>query len=80
MSSLPCNIKEALLIEELLKKVHTFQEDAQEALEEETPNSQKLERLMEFSVSLDVDLPEIPRLKQVGSASCLVFYLAMHES
>lgn len=65
VSNLPCNIREAMLIEELLKKVHTFQEDAQEALDEETPNSEKLEQLMEFSISLDVDLPEIPRLKQV---------------
>lgn len=63
--SLPCNIKEAALIQELLRKVHTFQQDAQEALDEETPNSGKLEKLMEFSISLDVDLPEIPRLKQV---------------
>lgn len=43
-----------------------FQKDAQEALEAETPDSEKLEQLIEFSVTLDVDLPEIPKLKQVG--------------
>ena len=43
-----------------------FQAEAQEALGEETPNSSRLERLMESSASLDVDLPELPKLKQVG--------------
>lgn len=43
-----------------------FQKDAQEALEAETPDSEKLEQLIEFSVTLDVDLPEIPKLKQVS--------------
>ena len=51
--------------QDLLKKVVTFQTEAQEALDEETPDSAKLERLMEFGITLDVDLPELPRLKQV---------------
>lgn len=44
-----------------------FQADAKEALEAETPDSVKLEQLIDFSVQLDVDLPEIPKLKQVNS-------------
>lgn len=52
-------------MQDLLKKVVTFQTETQEALNEETPDSVKLERLMEFGITLDVDLPEIPRLKQV---------------
>lgn len=58
-----------------------FQKDAQEALDAETPDSEKLEQLIEFSVTLDVDLPEIPKLKQVSvkqdSGDCfsiLIFY------
>jgi histone demethylase JARID1 len=42
-----------------------FQNEAREALEEETPDSEKLDRLVDFGVTLDVDLPEIPKLKQV---------------
>ena len=42
-----------------------FQAEAQEALDEELPDSEKLERLVEFGITLDVDLPEIPKLKQV---------------
>lgn len=56
----------ALLLQELLDKVVQFQKDAQEALDAETPDSEKLEQLIEFSVTLDVDLPEIPKLKQVS--------------
>jgi len=49
-----------------LDQVLNFQSDAKEALEAETPDSNKLEQLIEFGVTLDVDLPEIPKLKQVS--------------
>ena len=42
-----------------------YQKESQEALDAETPDSEQLEKLIEFSATLDVDLPEIPRLKQV---------------
>ena len=51
--------------QELVDKVVKFQHEAQEALEEATPNTVHLESLMETAVTLDIDLPEIPRLKQV---------------
>ena len=44
-----------------------FREEACEALEAETPDSEQVEALIEFGIGLDVDLPEIPKLKQVGS-------------
>ncbi|XP_056001386.1 lysine-specific demethylase 5A-like isoform X2 [Ostrea edulis] len=65
VASLACVIKEAKLVKELLDKVTQFQKDALEALDAESPDSEKLEQLIEFSVTLDVDLQEIPRLKQV---------------
>lgn len=65
VASLPCIIKERKLLKELLDQVLNFQADAKEALEAETPDSAKLDRLIEFGVQLDVDLPEIPKLKQV---------------
>ena len=45
-----------------------FQREAQEALEETKPNTAHLESLIETAVNLDIDLPEIPRLKQVISS------------
>ncbi|GFR98729.1 lysine-specific demethylase 5A [Elysia marginata] len=62
---LPCIIKETELIKELLDKVIEFREGAQDALDAETPDSEQVETLIEIGISLDVDLPEIPKLKQV---------------
>ena len=42
-----------------------FQEEAQEALTAEVPDSRQVEKLIDIGITLDVDLPEIPRLKQV---------------
>ena len=42
-----------------------FQKEANTALNEERPDSQKLEKLVDFGVTLDVELPEIARLKQL---------------
>ena len=42
-----------------------FQKEAEEALVAETPDSEKLEKLIDVGITLDVDLPEIPKLKQV---------------
>ncbi|XP_052780089.1 lysine-specific demethylase 5A-like isoform X2 [Mya arenaria] len=65
VASLPCIIKEGKLLKELLDQVLNFQSEAKEALEAETPDSVKLEHLIEFGSTLDVDLPEMPKLKQV---------------
>ncbi|XP_052059486.1 lysine-specific demethylase 5A-like isoform X1 [Mytilus californianus] len=65
IANLPCIIKEARLVKELLDQVINFQKEAQDALNAETPDSEKLEQLIEFSATMDVDLVEIPRLKQV---------------
>ena len=42
-----------------------FQKEAREALEADEPDSNALSKLMEFGITLDIDLPELPRLKQV---------------
>ena len=60
-----CNVQFSCVLQELLDRVIEFQRDAQNALIAETPDSEKLEQLIYFSVTLDVDLPEIPKLKQV---------------
>lgn len=58
----------AFVLQDLLQKVLDFQAEAKEAMNEETPDSEKLDRLLEFGCSLDVELPEVPKLKQVPSA------------
>lgn len=42
-----------------------FQQEARDSLEQERPEADKLSKLVEFGVTLDVDLPEIPKLKQL---------------
>ncbi|KAL8614742.1 hypothetical protein ACOMHN_055300 [Nucella lapillus] len=63
--TLPCRIHEAVLIKELVDRVVEFQEEAQEALTAPTPDSRQVDKLINLGLNLDVDLPEIPRLKQV---------------
>lgn len=53
-----------LLLQELLEKVEEFHERAQAALSDEMPDSSKLQALLDLGSGLDVELPELPRLKQ----------------
>lgn len=50
--------------QELLESVEDFHERAQAALADETPDSGKLQALLDLGSGLDVELPELPRLKQ----------------
>ena len=69
VEGLPCKIKEAHMVGELLDSVKNFQVEAQGALGEETPDSEKLQRLLDLGTTLDVELPEVPSLKQVRDLS-----------
>uniref|UniRef100_H3BWG1 [histone H3]-trimethyl-L-lysine(4) demethylase n=1 Tax=Tetraodon nigroviridis TaxID=99883 RepID=H3BWG1_TETNG len=60
---LPCIISQARQVKELLEKVEEFHERAQ-ALSDEMPDSSKLQALLDLGSGLDVELPELPRLKQ----------------
>lgn len=62
------------MLQELLDQVLNFQAEAKEALEAETPDSAKLEHLIDFSVQLDVDLAEIPKLKQVRTLNPSLYF------
>ncbi|XP_035258154.1 lysine-specific demethylase 5A isoform X1 [Anguilla anguilla] len=61
---LPCVISQARQVKELLENVEDFHERAQAALADETPDSCKLQALLDLGGGLDVELPELPRLKQ----------------
>nr|XP_054751747.1 lysine-specific demethylase 5A-like isoform X1 [Lytechinus pictus] len=61
--SLPCEIREALLVQKLVDEVEKFRSEAHDALSDAIPNSDKLKRLLEVGSALDIELPEIPKLK-----------------
>uniref|UniRef100_A0A674BV38 [histone H3]-trimethyl-L-lysine(4) demethylase n=1 Tax=Salmo trutta TaxID=8032 RepID=A0A674BV38_SALTR len=52
------------LLRDLLENVEDFHERAQVALADELPDSSKLQALLDLGGGLDVELPELPRLKQ----------------
>ncbi|KAK2491214.1 hypothetical protein MC885_014487 [Smutsia gigantea] len=60
--SLPCVISQAR--QNLLDDVEEFHERAQGAMMDETPDSSKLQMLIDMGSSLYVELPELARLKQ----------------
>ncbi|MEJ1279868.1 hypothetical protein NN561_010805 [Cricetulus griseus] len=62
--SLPCVISQTRQVKNLLDDVEEFHERAQEAMMDETPDSSKLQMLIDMGSSLYVELPELPRLKQ----------------
>uniref|UniRef100_A0A3Q3LFB7 [histone H3]-trimethyl-L-lysine(4) demethylase n=1 Tax=Mastacembelus armatus TaxID=205130 RepID=A0A3Q3LFB7_9TELE len=61
---LPCIISQARQVKELLENVEDFHERAQVALSDEMPDSSKLQALLDLGSGLDIELPELPRLKQ----------------
>uniref|UniRef100_A0A672IU44 [histone H3]-trimethyl-L-lysine(4) demethylase n=1 Tax=Salarias fasciatus TaxID=181472 RepID=A0A672IU44_SALFA len=61
---LPCIISQARQVKELLENVEDFHERSQVALSDEMPDSSKLQALLDLGSGLDVELPELPRLKQ----------------
>ena len=52
-------------------KVEGFQAEAQDALCDAIPDSDKLKRLLEAGKGIDIELPEIPKLKQVSRGSSM---------
>lgn len=50
-----------------------FESDAKKILNEEVPDSKRLEKFLEAGYNLDIDLAEIPQLKQVSLNFTVVF-------
>ena len=63
IESLACIIKEGEAVKELLNKVTDFQEEAMKLLKEEAPDSEEVSKILDSGCGLDIDLPELPRLK-----------------
>ena len=51
--------------QDLMSHVESFQSEAQKVLQEPTADVARLEQLLDTGITLDVDLPELPKLKQV---------------
>ncbi|XP_076035943.1 lysine demethylase 5 isoform X2 [Oratosquilla oratoria] len=63
IESLACTIREGDAVRELLSRVTAFQEEAIQLLSQEMPESEAVSKLVESGCSLDIDLPELPKLK-----------------
>lgn len=64
LQNLPCIVREADLVQELMTRVESFQCEAQKVIQSGTTDVVRLQQLLDNGHTLDVDLPEIPKLKQ----------------
>lgn len=63
IESLACVVREGEAVKDLLNRVTTFQKEAVDMLNQETPDSDVIAKMVDTGCSLDIDLPELPRLK-----------------
>uniref|UniRef100_A0A3P9PFE1 [histone H3]-trimethyl-L-lysine(4) demethylase n=1 Tax=Poecilia reticulata TaxID=8081 RepID=A0A3P9PFE1_POERE len=64
LDNLPCNIRQAPLLKDLLTRVDDFQQRSNRLLSDEAPSPQELQELLDVSLGLDVELPQLPLLRE----------------
>ncbi|XP_014899908.1 lysine (K)-specific demethylase 5Ba [Poecilia latipinna] len=64
LDNLPCNIRQAPLLKDLLTRVDDFQQRSNRLLSDEAPSPQELQELLDMSLGLDVELPQLPLLRE----------------
>uniref|UniRef100_A0A3Q2Z889 [histone H3]-trimethyl-L-lysine(4) demethylase n=1 Tax=Hippocampus comes TaxID=109280 RepID=A0A3Q2Z889_HIPCM len=64
LDSLPCNIRQGPLLKDLLTRVDEFQQRSERLLSDDCPNSVELQELLDLSLGLDVELPQLPLLRE----------------
>ncbi|XP_072238498.1 lysine (K)-specific demethylase 5Ba isoform X2 [Leuresthes tenuis] len=64
LDKLPCNIRQAPLLKDLLTRVDDFQQRSDRLLSDESPSPQELQDLLDVSLGLDVELPQLPLLRE----------------
>ncbi|KAF7654696.1 hypothetical protein LDENG_00066550 [Lucifuga dentata] len=64
LDNLPCNIRQAPLLKDLLTRVDDFQQHSERLLSDEAPSPQELQDLLDVSLGLDVELPQLPLLRE----------------
>ncbi|XP_077430510.1 lysine-specific demethylase 5B-B isoform X2 [Vanacampus margaritifer] len=62
--NLSCSLTQAPLLKELLNRVEDFQQHSEKVLAEEAPSVAEIQSLLNVSFDFDVDLPELPRLRE----------------
>uniref|UniRef100_A0A8C5HWG9 [histone H3]-trimethyl-L-lysine(4) demethylase n=1 Tax=Gouania willdenowi TaxID=441366 RepID=A0A8C5HWG9_GOUWI len=64
LDSLPCNIRQSPLLKDLLTRVDEFQQRSEHLLADESPSALELQELLDASLGLDVELPQLPLLRE----------------
>ncbi|KAG7218162.1 hypothetical protein INR49_007444 [Caranx melampygus] len=64
LDSLPCTIRQAPLLKDLLTRVDDFQQRSEHLLSDDSPSPQELQDLLDVSLGLDVELPQLPLLRE----------------
>ncbi|XP_071766427.1 lysine (K)-specific demethylase 5Ba [Centroberyx gerrardi] len=64
LDNLPCNIRQAPLLKDLLTRVDDFQQCSERLLSDESPSPSELQDLLDVSLGLDVELPQLPLLRE----------------
>uniref|UniRef100_A0A3B3DZJ7 [histone H3]-trimethyl-L-lysine(4) demethylase n=1 Tax=Oryzias melastigma TaxID=30732 RepID=A0A3B3DZJ7_ORYME len=64
LDNLPCNIRQAPLLKDLLARVDDFHQCSERLLSDESPSPQELQDLLDVSLGLDVELPQLPMLRE----------------
>ncbi|KAG9352857.1 hypothetical protein JZ751_017433 [Albula glossodonta] len=62
--NLPCSIRQAPLLKDLMNRVEDFQQHSEKVLAEEAPSAAEIQGLLDVSFELDVELLELPRLRE----------------
>ncbi|XP_061075789.1 lysine (K)-specific demethylase 5Ba [Conger conger] len=62
--NLPCSLRQAPLLKELLGRVEDFQQHSEQALAEQEPSAAELQGLVELGSELALELPELPLLRE----------------
>uniref|UniRef100_A0A7N6AEF9 [histone H3]-trimethyl-L-lysine(4) demethylase n=1 Tax=Anabas testudineus TaxID=64144 RepID=A0A7N6AEF9_ANATE len=64
LDNLPCNIRQSPLLKDLLTRVDDFQQRSERLLSDESPSALELQDLLDVSLGLDVELPQLPLLRE----------------
>ncbi|KAL0978239.1 hypothetical protein UPYG_G00167870 [Umbra pygmaea] len=64
LNTLPCSIRQAPLLKDLLTRVDDFQQRSEQLLCDDAPSPADLQGLLDVSLSLDVELPQLPLLRE----------------
>ncbi|XP_061760007.1 lysine-specific demethylase 5B-B isoform X2 [Nerophis ophidion] len=62
--NLSCSLTQAPLLKELLNRIEDFQQHSEKILADRMPSVAEIENLLDVSFDFDVDLPELPRLRE----------------